>query len=285
MMNLNKLASAIDLFRKGKEVANPELWKTRQVTVTALGAVIVAGVNTAAAFGYSVPIDVDTANTISVGIISLFNMVMTYVTTKKIGLPEKTEGLKIEVNSIDEKNIITQIAETKENVKPVEKTKDEQVIDYCTKNFLIPFEGTGPIDSDGNFCAYIDPVGIPTIAWGITFDEKGTKVKIGDKWSHDRAYKHKQNILKKFLSDLYKSSPVLVSQPIRRIAAILSWFYNLGIVNYNASTFKKKIDLKEWNNAAQECKKWNKGRVKGKLVELKGLTRRREAEAICILDK
>lgn len=285
MLNLNKVASVIDLFRKGQSVANPEKWKNRQVTTTVVATVIVAGANTATVFGYPVPVDMDTANTLAVGLISIFNAIMTYVTTDKIGLPEKQEGLKIEVNPTDEKNIITQIAETTKNVKPTEKTKDEQVIEYCTKNFLIPFEGTGPIDSDGNFCAYIDPVGIPTIAWGITFDEKGVKVKIGEKWSYDRAYNHKQNILKKFLSDLYKSSPILVSQPIRRIAAVLSWVYNLGIVNYNASTFKKKIDLKEWNNAAQECKKWNKGRVKGKLVELKGLTRRRETEAACILNK
>lgn len=276
MMNLNKLASAIDLFRKGKEVANPELWKTRQVTVTALGAVIVAGVNTAAAFGYSVPIDVDTANTISVGIISLFNMVMTYVTTKKIGLPEKTEVVKEVVKNDFPKYPTLEINPD---------SKQEVILEYCSKNLLIPFEGEGPRDKNGNFLAYIDPVGIPTIAWGITYDENGNKIKIGDKWNWNRAVAHKQSILKNSLKDLYAASPVLKDESARRIAGVLSWVYNLGIGNYKSSTFKKKIDLKDWESAATECKKWNKGKVKGKLVELKGLTRRRQAESDCILDK
>lgn len=276
MMNLNKLASAIDLFRKGKEVANPELWKTRQVTVTALGAVIVAGVNTAAAFGYSVPIDVDTANTISVGIISLFNMVMTYVTTKKIGLPEKTEVVKEVVKNDFPKYPTLEINPD---------SKQEVILEYCSKNLLIPFEGEGPRDKNGNFLAYIDPVGIPTIAWGITYDENRNKIKIGDKWNWNRAVAHKQSILKNSLKDLYAASPVLKDESARRIAGVLSWVYNLGIGNYKSSTFKKKIDLKDWESAATECKKWNKGKVKGKLVELKGLTRRRQAESDCILDK
>lgn len=276
MMNLNKLASAIDLFRKGKEVANPELWKTRQVTVTALGAVIVAGVNTAAAFGYSVPIDVDTANTISVGIISLFNMVMTYVTTKKIGLPEKTEVVKEVVKNDFPKYPALEINPD---------SKQEVILEYCSKNLLIPFEGEGPRDKNGNFLAYIDPVGIPTIAWGITYDENRNKIKIGDKWNWNRAVAHKQSILKNSLKDLYAASPVLKDESARRTAGVLSWVYNLGIGNYKSSTFKKKIDLKDWESAATECKKWNKGKVKGKLVELKGLTRRRQAESDCILDK
>lgn len=275
MMNLNKLASAIDLFRKGKEVANPELWKTRQVTVTALGAVIVAGVNTAAAFGYSVPIDVDTANTISVGIISLFNMVMTYVTTKKIGLPEKID------RTDEEETILPDYPSTEQHPK----LKVDDILEYCSKNLLIPFEGEGPKDTEGNFLAYLDPVGIPTIAWGITFDEKGDKIKLGDKWSWHRAVEHKQNILKAFLNDLYTASPVLKDESIRRTAGVLSWVYNLGIGNYKASTFKKKIDLKDWVAAASECKKWDKAKVKGVPTVLKGLTKRRSAEADCILDK
>ena len=103
-MNLTKLASVIDLFRKGQVVANPEKWKNRQVTATVLGAVIVAGANTATAFGYPIPVDIDTANTIAVGLISVFNAVMTYVTTDKIGLPEKVE---VESNKVEEQVVAT----------------------------------------------------------------------------------------------------------------------------------------------------------------------------------
>ena len=274
-MNLTKLASVIDLFRKGQVVANPEKWKNRQVTATVLGAVIVAGANTATAFGYPIPVDIDTANTIAVGLISVFNAVMTYVTTDKIGLPEKVD------RTDEEETIIPDYPSTEQHPK----LKIDDILEYCSKNLLIPFEGEGPKDAEGNFLAYLDPVGIPTTAWGITFDEKGNKIKLGDKWSWHRAVQHKQNILKTFLNDLYTASPVLKDESTRRTAGVLSWVYNLGIGNYKASTFKKKIDLKDWVAAANECKKWDKAKVKGVPTVLKGLTKRRAAEADCILDR
>lgn len=275
MLNLNKVASVIDLFRKGQSVANPEKWKNRQVTTTVLATVIVAGANTATAFGYPVPVDMDTANTLAVGLISIFNAVMTYVTTDKIGLPEKID------RTDEEETILPDYPSTEQHPK----LKVDDILEYCSKNLLIPFEGEGPKDTEGNFLAYLDPVGIPTIAWGITFDEKGDKIKLGDKWSWHRAVEHKQNILKAFLNDLYTASPVLKDESIRRTAGVLSWVYNLGIGNYKASTFKKKIDLKDWVAAASECKKWDKAKVKGVPTVLKGLTKRRAAEADCILDK
>ena len=274
-MNLTKITSVIDLFRKGQVVADPEKWKNRQVTATVLGAVIVAGANTATAFGYPIPVDIDTANTIAVGLISVFNAVMTYVTTDKIGLPEKIDRTDEEETILPDYPIAEQHP----------KLKVDDILEYCSKNLLIPFEGAGPVDKEGNFLAYVDPVGVVTISYGITFDEQGNKIKLGDKWSWHRAVEHKQNILKAFLSDLYTASPVLKDESIRRTAGVLSWVYNLGIGNYKASTFKKKIDLKDWLAAASECKKWDKAKVKGVPTVLKGLTKRRAAEADCILDR
>ena len=274
-MNLTKITSVIDLFRKGQVVADPEKWKNRQVTATVLGAVIVAGANTATAFGYPIPVDIDTANTIAVGLISVFNAVMTYVTTDKIGLPEKID------RTDEEETILPHYPVAEQHPK----LKVDDILEYCSKNLLIPFEGTGPKDTEGNFLAYLDPVGIVTISYGITFDEKGNKIKLGDKWSWHRAVEHKQNILKSFLNDLYTASPVLKDESIRRTAGVLSWVYNLGIGNYKSSTFKKKIDLRDWEAAVSECKKWDKAKVKGVPTVLKGLTKRRAAEASCILDK
>ena len=274
-MNLTKITSVIDLFRKGQVVADPEKWKNRQVTATVLGAVIVAGANTATAFGYPIPVDIDTANTIAVGLISVLNAVMTYVTTDKIGLPEKIDRTDEEETILPDYPV----------VEKHPKLKVDDILEYCSKNLLIPFEGAGPVDKEGNFLAYVDPVGVVTISYGITFDEQGNKIKLGDKWSWHRAVEHKQNILKAFLNDLYTASPVLKDESIRRTAGVLSWVYNLGIGNYKASTFKKKIDLKDWVAAASECKKWDKAKVKGVPTVLKGLTKRRAAEASCILDR
>lgn len=160
--------------------------------------------------------------------------------------------------------------------------KDE-VKKYCTEEFLIPFEGTGPKDKAGNFLAYLCPAGIPTIAWGLTFDDLGNKVKLGDVWNYEKAVRVKSKVLGSFLEELLKASPILLNEPEERVAAILSWVYNLGIANYKLSTFKKKIDIKDWYDASIECKKWNKAKVNGKLTELKGLILRRDKEARSII--
>ncbi len=153
-----------------------------------------------------------------------------------------------------------------------------QVKEFCVKELLVPFEGTGPMDKQGNFHAYVDAVGVVTIAWGITTDESNKPIKLGAIWSEDRARKRKEAILDDFLNRLLPASPMLEKQPVRRVAAVLSWVYNLGIGNYLKSTFKKKIDAGLWEDAATECKKWNK--AGGKV--LKGLVRRREYEAMLI---
>jgi lysozyme len=153
-----------------------------------------------------------------------------------------------------------------------------QVKEFCVKELLVPFEGTGPMDKQGNYLAYKDAVGVVTIAWGITTDESNKPITMGTVWSEDRARKRKEAILDDFLNRLLLASPMLEKQPVRRVAAILSWVYNLGIGNYLKSTFKKRIDAGAWGDAYIECKKWDKagGRV------LRGLTRRRESEAVLI---
>ena len=70
-------------------------------------------------------------------------------------------------------------------------------------------------------------------------------------------------------------SPGLAQEPARRLAAIISFCYNCGLGNYRISRLRKRVDAKDWEGACEQILKWNKaaGRV------LKGLTRRREAEA------
>lgn len=161
--------------------------------------------------------------------------------------------------------------------------KLEDVKRTCVEVFLVPFEGTGPMTSDGRFMAYPDPgnkkTGLPiTIAWGLTYHADGRPIELGELWDREYALKVKSIVLNRFLMDLLKMSPGLIQENSLRIAAVLSWVYNLGLGNYRVSTFKKRIDSKDWNGAYTECLKWNKaqGRV------MKGLTRRRIAEATAI---
>ena len=86
---MNKLSAIWGLFKQGQSVSDPTRWKNRQITATVLAAFVLALVNVSAAFGYSIPIDADTANAIAAGIIAVVNVILTITTTEKIGVPNK----------------------------------------------------------------------------------------------------------------------------------------------------------------------------------------------------
>ena len=159
----------------------------------------------------------------------------------------------------------------------------------CIKEFLIPFESYGKKLPNGDCAAYPDPAtandpikkGEPwTCGYGSTFDEFGVKVRQGDIWTHEKALRAKEAAVNAFLKALLSLSPKLILEPPRRIAAVLSWCYNVGTGNYRISTFKRKIDEGNWEEAAEQCLRWNK--ANGKVM--RGLTRRRQAEAKAILN-
>lgn len=83
---MNKLFALLTLFRKGNVVADPSLWKKRQVEATMLGGVIVAGIQVLQAFGVDLPITADDATALAAGMLVLINACLTYVTTDKIGI-------------------------------------------------------------------------------------------------------------------------------------------------------------------------------------------------------
>ncbi|MDB4343330.1 lysozyme [bacterium] len=58
--------------------------------------------------------------------------------------------------------------------------------------------------------------------------------------------------------------------------ALVSWTYNLGPSNLNASTMLKVLNSGNYDGVPEQIKRWNK--AGGKVLE--GLIRRREAEAL-----
>ena len=58
--------------------------------------------------------------------------------------------------------------------------------------------------------------------------------------------------------------------------ALVSWTYNLGPSNLNASTMLKVLNAGDYDGVPAQIKRWNK--AGGKVLE--GLIRRREAEAL-----
>jgi len=84
---IKKLTSALEVFRKGKAVADPAAWKAHQITANALGAAILAVVGAAKAFfGVEVPLSNEDALILAGGVIAVFNVLYTVATSKTVGL-------------------------------------------------------------------------------------------------------------------------------------------------------------------------------------------------------
>ena len=123
--------------------------------------------------------------------------------------------------------------------------------------------------------AYLDSVGKLTIGWGhvivpgdgITPDDTIDKVK-------------GTSLLKRDLNwaemCVTRNVPDNISQ--NQFDALVLFTYNVGCAAYNSSTLYRFIHQSDFDAAAKEFPRWNKGRVDGKLVEIKGLTNRRAKE-------
>jgi hypothetical protein len=83
---LEKISAFWNLFRQGEAVADPRLWKTRQITVTAVAGFLMALVATAKALGYEIPFDQDAANAVGAGVIAVANVVLTLISSKTVGV-------------------------------------------------------------------------------------------------------------------------------------------------------------------------------------------------------
>lgn len=83
---IRRAKAAYTLLQKGKAVADPAKWKSHQITATALTGVIWAALQVAEVFGYAIPVDEQTVDSIAVGILALVNWLLTLSTSEKVGL-------------------------------------------------------------------------------------------------------------------------------------------------------------------------------------------------------
>jgi GH24 family phage-related lysozyme (muramidase) len=65
----------------------------------------------------------------------------------------------------------------------------------------------------------------------------------------------------------------------RRLGALTDLVFNTGAAPLIGSGLVRELNAGDWAEAATRFKAWNKGHVKGRLVELGGLTERRNALA------
>lgn len=122
---------------------------------------------------------------------------------------------------------------------------------------------------------YICPAGVPTIGYGSTYYENGTRVTLTDEpVSKDRA----EALLLWAVKTVYLPQVIRLCPGLNdadKLAAIIDFTYNLGGSNLKVSTLRRKINEQKWEEAKLELLKW----VRGGGKVLKGLVIRRTAES------
>lgn len=136
------------------------------------------------------------------------------------------------------------------------------------------FEGClHPIDRTGTkFRPYVCPAGVLTIGWGHTNDN-GRRFKTGDIWTKGECDAEFRADMKRFEKAVCRRVKVAMTQS--QFDALVSFTYNCGEGNLSRSGLLRRVNAKDFDGAAREFAKWNRGG--GKV--LNGLTRRRAAEA------
>ncbi|PZQ78015.1 MAG: muraminidase [Variovorax paradoxus] len=120
--------------------------------------------------------------------------------------------------------------------------------------------------------AYLDSVGVWTIGYGDT----GPDVVKGLTITKEGAEKRLRKRLVEF--EGYVNTYVKVPLKQHQFDALVSLVYNIGPANFKTSTLLKKLNAGDYIGAADQFLVWNKGRVDGKLVVIKGLANRRAKE-------
>lgn len=125
---------------------------------------------------------------------------------------------------------------------------------------------------------YLCPAGVPTIGYGATYYEDGSRVTLADpSITGERA----ESLLLWMIHTKYLPAVIRLCPGIdepHRLAAIIDFTFNLGAGSLQASTMRRRINAGQWDDVPDELRKWVKagGRM------LRGLVLRREAEAVLI---
>ena len=128
---------------------------------------------------------------------------------------------------------------------------------------------------------YLCSAGVPTIGYGSTYYENGTKVKLTDA----PITKERADALFKIVADDFAKRVVpLIKKPVtqNQFNALVSFAFNLGVRALQNSTLLRLVNINPNDaNIAKEFLKWNK--AGGKVVQ--GLTNRRIKESALYFTK
>ena len=120
---------------------------------------------------------------------------------------------------------------------------------------------------------YVCPAGFWTIGYGHLCDPTHPPI------SQDEGDAYLARDLVTALGATLRCCPVLATEPEGRLAAIVDFTFNLGAGRLQTSTLRRRLNQRDWPNAAIELRRWIYGA--GKV--LPGLVTRRGAEVALLL--
>jgi lysozyme len=160
-----------------------------------------------------------------------------------------------------------------EKVVVEEKPKDIDSISEVGLDLIKEYEGL-------SLTPYLCSADVPTIGYGSTFYEDGTKVTLQDpEITKERAEDLLRFHANSFCKKMLPSVKVKLTQ--YQLDALVSFAYNVGVGNFKSSTLLKMLNKSDFEGASNEFPRWNK--AGGKIVS--GLTRRRLAERKMFIGK
>jgi lysozyme len=147
----------------------------------------------------------------------------------------------------------------------------QKVSNECVE-LVKKFEGLHALKNDGMVHAYRCPAGVWTCGYGAT-----KSVRSGVKWTVAEA----EQRLTQDLDDHGQAVKKYVNVPLSQgqYDALTSFVFNLGEGAFRGSSLLKKLNQGLYDEVPEQIMRWNKAKVDGKLQPLRGLTRRRSAEA------
>jgi lysozyme len=121
--------------------------------------------------------------------------------------------------------------------------------------------------------AYHDPIGLLTVCWGSTTD-----VEQGKKYSLEECKARLDEDMLDAIETVERCVPSL-TEPV--LAAFSDAVFNAGpaiACDTNRSTAARFLKAGHFELACRQLPRWNKAKVGGVMVELPGLTKRRQKE-------
>jgi lysozyme len=130
-----------------------------------------------------------------------------------------------------------------------------------------------PKHDPGRAYPYICPAGYWTIGYGHLCQPDHPPI------TEDDGVSYLATDLQGALKATLRYCPVLATEPVERLAAIMDFTFNLGAGRLQTSTLRRRINQRDWSSAATELGRW----VRGGGRILPGLVVRRQAESVMLL--